>query len=728
MKRIKSLNIILMLLIGIYTFSILTPVYAASATVGFDGNSTVSLGNSITIKMYVSSDSNTDGGIVSVGGNLSFDSNYLEYISGTGTQSPYTFQINTNANYIIAGLDTTLANGINGKTQVFTFVFKAKKAGSTQVTLNNAKLSDVSSKLTTNVNPKTITITDQTPSPSPTTSPSPSPSPSTSPTPSPSTKSNDATLKSLSASGYTLSPAFNKDTTSYTIKVPKSATTVKLEGTTNNSKASVTGLGDITLNGDKTTTTIKVTAEDGTVKTYTVKIEKETEDATTKSSDATLKKLDIGGYTLNPTFKSNINTYSIKVKNNITGLDVTALPTDSKAKVSISGNKNWKEGNNTVTIKVTAEDGTVNNYIINVQRAASNSNQTSNKSNDNYLKSLTINSSHEIEPKFNKNTSNYNITVPYEVDKLDLTAITNNSKAKVKITGNSNFKVGENNLVEIEVTAEDGTIRIYTLNVTRSTASSDNDLKDIIIDGVNLNPKFDPNIPQYTTKVDSKTNDLDIKATPKNSDSTVEVTGNTNLKEGHNTVLIKVTDKNGFTKYYTIDVEKEKSPKILGLTPLQFGITSGIILLLLLLLLLLLKRKKKNNEEQLDKTQSVSPIIEIKPEFNFGSKNNSDDDVVHGNFNQSSDLSETEYKDKYLDNKHRVIDADTYEDDIPYDPYDSTVTKREIIDAIHEATKTKDPSKLKMLLEQDALNQKKKELKRKEEEQRKYYDNDDEWR
>lgn len=50
------------------------------------------------------------------------------------------------------------------------------------------------------------------------------------------------------------------------------------------------------------------------------------------------------------------------------------------------------------------------------------------------------------------------------------------------------------------------------------------------------------------------------------------------------------------------------------------------------------------------------------------------------------------------------------------------------IDAIHEATKTKDPSKLKMLLQQDALNQKKKELKRKEEEQRKYQDNDDEWR
>ena len=72
---------------------------------------------------------------------------------------------------------------------------------------------------------------------------------------------------------------------------------------------------------------------------------------------------------------------------------------------------------------------------------------------------------------------------------------------------------------------------------------------------------------------------------------------------------------------------------------------------------------------------------------------------------------------------------DEENENTPYDPYDETVTKKEIIDAIHEATRTKDPSKLKMLLQQDALNQKKKELMKKEEEQRKYQENDnDDWR
>ena len=610
MKNKKSTKILMTLIISLSTFFYTSIAKAATATVGFDGNSTVSVGSNITIKMYVTGGSNIDGGIVSVGGNLTFDSNYLEYVSATGIQTPYAFQINTNANYIIAGLDTTLSNGITSKTQVLTITFKAKKKGTTQVSLTNAKLSDVSSKLSTTVVPKTITINDS----------------STIVDPG-NTKSSDATLKSLSASGYTLSPSFNPNTTSYTIKVPNDVSTVKLDGSVNNSNAKVSGLGNISLTGNTTTATIKVTAEDGTVKTYTVKIEKESKSTVEKSSDATLKKLDVSGYTLTPTFSKNVTTYSMKVKNNITALNVTAIANDKNATVSISGNKNWKEGNNTITIRVTAEDGSVNTYIVNVEREVSSSSTVvATKSSDNYLKKLIINSPYESDQEFDKNINNYNITVPNEVEKLD------------------------------------------------------------------------------------------IKATPSNSDSKVEIIGNENLKEGHNTVLIKVTDKEGFVKYYTIDVVKEASKTatsnsaLFGLTPLQFGFMLGLLslILLLIILIIVLSRKKKEQESK------IAPVIEVKPEFNFGSKN-SDDDVIHGDYNQNSDIDNKDTTPKSIpEPKINVYDAD-YEDNLPYDPYDEIVTKREVIDAIHEAMKTKDPSKLKMLLQQDALNQAKKELKQKEE-------------
>lgn len=686
MKKIIKLNIFKLVIFVITLIGFVSPVFASgSATVGFNSNSTVSLGSNITVSLSISNISDSNGGVSSFEGNLVFDNEYLEYVSGTGTSSPYSFQINPSASYKMAGLDTSLSNGINKTTTIFTFVFKAKKSGTTQITVSNAKLNNNSERMNVTVNPKSITIDGG----------------------STSVKNSDATLKSLSVDGYTLSPSFSANNTSYSIKVPSNVSSINLSAISNSDKAKIEGIGNVSLTGNVTNVVVKVTAEDGTVKSYNIKIERES--STVKSSDATLKTLDVSGYTLIPGFKSNVNTYSIKVKNNITGLNVKAIANSDKASVSISGNKNWKEGNNTITIKVTAEDGSVNNYIVNVERESSESKKDDSKSSDNYLKELTIQSSHEIKPKFNKSVMSYNITVPYEVEKLNLNAITSEKNAKVEITGNEKFKVGELNVVEIKVTAEDGSVRIYSLNVTRSTTSSKTGLKNIAIKDVELSPLFNSNTLEYKAKVKGNKDKLDISATTIDSNSKFEIIGNENLKVGHNNILIKVTDEQGFSSYYSIDVEKEEN-KILGLSPLQFGIISGIIGFLLLLLLILLFKKKKDKGE---KTPNM-PVIEVKPEFNFGSKNVSDDDVIHGNYNQNSSLAGNEPK--KLESK--IYDAD-YEESIPYDPYDDIVTKREIVDAIHEATEKKDTSKLNMLLKQDELNKIKKELKEKEESENK---------
>lgn len=686
MKKIIKLNIFKLVIFVITLIGFVSPVFASgSATVGFNSNSTVSLGSNITVSLSISNISDSNGGVSSFEGNLVFDNEYLEYVSGTGTSSPYSFQINPSASYKMAGLDTSLSNGINKTTTIFTFVFKAKKSGTTQITVSNAKLNNNSERMNVTVNPKSITIDGG----------------------STSVKNSDATLKSLSVDGYTLNPSFSANNTSYSIKVPSNVSSINLSAISNSDKAKIEGIGNVSLTGNVTNVVVKVTAEDGTVKSYNIKIERES--STVKSSDATLKTLDVSGYTLIPGFKSNVNTYSIKVKNNITGLNVKAIANSDKASVSISGNKNWKEGNNTITIKVTAEDGSVNNYIVNVERESSESKKDDSKSSDNYLKELTIQSSHEIKPKFNKSVMSYNITVPYEVEKLNLNAITSEKNAKVEITGNEKFKVGELNVVEIKVTAEDGSVRIYSLNVTRSTTSSKTGLKNIAIKDVELSPLFNSNTLEYKAKVKGNKDKLDISATTIDSNSKFEIIGNENLKVGHNNILIKVTDEQGFSSYYSIDVEKEEN-KILGLSPLQFGIISGIIGFLLLLLLILLFKKKKDKGE---KTPNM-PVIEVKPEFNFGSKNVSDDDVIHGNYNQNSSLAGNEPK--KLESK--IYDAD-YEESIPYDPYDDIVTKREIVDAIHEATEKKDTSKLNMLLKQDELNKIKKELKEKEESENK---------
>lgn len=87
------------------------------------------------------------------------------------------------------------------------------------------------------------------------------------------------------------------------------------------------------------------------------------------SNNAKLKSLKVSGHKLTPAFSPNKGKYSLRVLNEVTKINVTAVPADSKAKVTeVSGNKNLKEGINTVTVTVQAEDGTQAKYTIEVNR------------------------------------------------------------------------------------------------------------------------------------------------------------------------------------------------------------------------------------------------------------------------------------------------------------------------------------------------------------------------
>ena len=150
------------MLIGLMTLGLLsstTSVYAmGNATVSFDSNNTVNVGDTFTVKMNVEDIIDTYDGVVSMGGNLSFDNTKIEYISSKGIETPYQFQINEDYNYKIAGLDFTLDNGIKNNLTVYEFTFKALEEGNTTITLTNAKLTDSKEYINTNVVSKKINI------------------------------------------------------------------------------------------------------------------------------------------------------------------------------------------------------------------------------------------------------------------------------------------------------------------------------------------------------------------------------------------------------------------------------------------------------------------------------------------------------------------------------------------------------------------------------------------
>ena len=166
-------------------------------------------------------------------------------------------------------------------------------------------------------------------------------------------------------------------------------------------------------------------------------------------------KLSSNGEEL-PLNQDNYVTYIDIIKPNETNISNQETYIDNNKIISINKNSNintslTKNNNNNKIITAITDTGK-KIQITNI-----------NLSNDNYIKSLIIKN---YKINFDKNTLEYNIDVENEVNNLDLIVILNNNNASYEIIGNEKFKTGPNKVL-IEVTAEDGEKKTYTINVNK---------------------------------------------------------------------------------------------------------------------------------------------------------------------------------------------------------------------------------------------------------------------
>lgn len=107
--------------------------------------------------------------------------------------------------------------------------------------------------------------------------------------------------------------------------------------------------------------TMTVTEDDGTQKKYTLSFEEDLE-----AQNINLKTLQIEGFDLYPKFIEEMYQYNLTINEKIEKLSIIAEAENENATIEIIGNDNLKEGNNTIKIIVTAEDGiTKGEYSIN---------------------------------------------------------------------------------------------------------------------------------------------------------------------------------------------------------------------------------------------------------------------------------------------------------------------------------------------------------------------------
>jgi hypothetical protein len=176
-----------------------------------------------------------------------------------------------------------------------------------------------------------------------------------------------ATLRALAVTGETLVPAFDPETTNYTIGVAKSVEKVTITTAKGHPNQTVEGDGEHPLTGDVTAIPVRVTAEDGTtVNTYTITVNREA----TASSDATLKTLTASPGNLTPAFDPAVTEYEVT-----TTAEKVTITAEASHKFAKVGNSGSFEADNLVvsvpsivTIPVLAEDLTTKIYTVTVTR------------------------------------------------------------------------------------------------------------------------------------------------------------------------------------------------------------------------------------------------------------------------------------------------------------------------------------------------------------------------
>ena len=177
-------------------------------------------------------------------------------------------------------------------------------------------------------------------------------------------KSSDATLKSITVGGKT----YSKPSTSITAPNASSDTSsIKISATVNNSKAKVSGTGTKDLKTGTNKFTLKVTAENGNTKTYTitvVRLAEESEEPNLPDEEKPevnllkLASLQIEGAELSPDFKDDVYEYSTYIFD-LDEVKINAVANDPEAKVEITGNTNLVDGENIVVIKLTKGETSV---------------------------------------------------------------------------------------------------------------------------------------------------------------------------------------------------------------------------------------------------------------------------------------------------------------------------------------------------------------------------------
>ncbi len=395
-------------------------------------------------------------------------------ISVTGSAVQWNLELKVNGQVIAKNSEV---DNIDGNKNInFSGKYTPTNVGTLNVTLTGTITEMSDGSTTRNFSPKTITVKAKDTS----SSDSNNSSNGTTGENTTASKSNEARLKNLGIKPNDFS-GFKKDTTDYSVEIPSNVSKVNVYATPLDSKAKVTGTGDVSLNeGESKKVTITVTAEAGNTKTYALTIKRkkadETETQTQEDSDASLKSLGIKPEKYDFSgFKKDKTQYTVKVPKDVEEIEIYAEATSRKAKVVGTGKTQLKTGKNNLVVQVTAENGTTQTYTIEVTRgdAETTATTTSDSKKDEFgLSSLEIEGL-TLNPSFETGTYEYKVDLTEDLSSLDINAIATDDDTTVEILGNEGLALGENTITILVRNEKDDKTATYQIIVNKNLSEKE---------------------------------------------------------------------------------------------------------------------------------------------------------------------------------------------------------------------------------------------------------------
>lgn len=260
----------------------------------------------------------------------------------------------------------------------------------------------------------------------------------------------NALLEALSVAEGTLSPAFDPNTTEYTLSVPADKSSLSLGVTTADSKATYQITGNEAFRKEGNAVSITVTAEDGKSKTtYTITVTRE---------EPVFAAIELSEGTLTPEFDPSVTEYTLEVPAEILSLSsLQATPKDSAAQYTVEGNEEF-----ICRRKCGASEADFGRWACGSGLHAESSACPVPSRSDSALSSLTC-SYGALSPAFSPENTTYVLLTDTNPGAISLTAAPRDEFASAS---SSTFipRTGMN-IETIECSAEDGTITTYTVYV-----------------------------------------------------------------------------------------------------------------------------------------------------------------------------------------------------------------------------------------------------------------------